>query len=185
MGGITDTQSIRFGYVTDPIDWTMLRNEADDIAAQLDLADVQAAAALRSPAAIARRSASLAVAVSTLVAIPFDTEVEDTHGMIDIAGQPQRLTVSSSSGAGLYTVQLMTQSDTTGWTRGDLVVNKNGSFYCRKTWRAPQSFGWMALTASMHLGTVGDFVSFQIFHEGGGTTNTISVEASIFKIANN
>jgi hypothetical protein len=185
MPGITDTQAIRFGYVTDPISYTMIRDEADDIAAQLDAADASAAVVLQSPAAIVRRNAALPIAVSTLVAVPWDVEVEDTHAMVDIAGQPQRLTASAAAGAGLYTVQFLAQTDTTSWTRGDVVVNKNGAFYCRKTYRAPQPFDYMQLTVQMHLGVVGDYVSFQMFHEGGGTTNLIEAYAYIFKIANN
>lgn len=185
MGGITDTQSLRFGYVGEPIDWSLVYNLADDIATQLDLADTAATAALQVPAAIVRRGTTLALAAGVAVSVPFTSEQQDTHGMVDIAGQPNRLTVSAASGPGLYAVTFVTQCDTTGWTRGDIIVNLNGAQYSRKAFFAPQPFGSMQVTMHMHLGTVGDFVTFQMYHETGGTTNMIEAYAYIFKLANN
>lgn len=185
MPGLTDTQAIRYGYVTDPIDWTMVRDEADDIAVQLDAADTQAAAVLQSPVAAVTRFSALAVAVATPVSVPWTSEVQDTHAMVDIAGQPNRFTVSSAAGAGLYFVQFQMQTDTTGWTRGDIILNKNAAQYARKTFRAPQSFGRMQFSAQVYLGSVGDFVTFQVSHEGGGTTNTTEIYGYIYKVANN
>jgi|SRR6185436_12945033 len=185
MGGITDTQSIRFGVLGEPIDWKMLRDTADDIAAQLDLADAQALAALQMPAAIVRRGSTLAIPVTTLTLVPFTSEQQDTHAMVDIAGQPTRITASATAGPGLYTVQFIAQCDTTSWTRGDIQINLNGAFYTRRTFQAPQSFGWMQVTVQMWLSTVNDYVTFQMYHEGGGSTNLIEAFAYVFKLANN
>ena len=185
MAGITDTQSIRYGHVTDVISHTMLRNEADDIAAQLDAADVAATAALKLPAAIVRRGATLAVPVSSLTAVPFDDEQQDTHAMVDLATQPTRITAGATAGAGLYMVAWQVQWDTTGWMRGDVVVNKNGAYYARQTLYTPQSFDVFSGCLEIHLGTVGDYVSFSVFHEGGGTTNLFEMYAWAWKVANN
>lgn len=185
MPGITDTQALRFGLVADPIDWTMLRNLADDIAAQLDLADLAAIAALQMPAVIAQRNTALALPVTTATAVPWNNEIQDTHGMLDTAGAtPNRLTVSAAAGAGLYVTSIQVQTDTTGWTRGDVILNKGASGYARKTWDQPQSFGYMQMTAMVRLGVVGDFIGWQIYHEGGGTTNTTEVNVRVYKIAN-
>lgn len=184
MPGITETQAIRYGLVTDPLDWTMMRNEADDIAVQLDAADVAKNLALGRPLVQARRSAALALADGSTVLVPLDQEIYDTHNMIDVAGaNPSRVTVNAASGTGHYMVAAYASATTTGWTRGDIQLFKNGVYNRgRSLWFQPG--GPMNLTGIVYLGTVGDFIDIRLSHTGGGTTNTSLVQFYVFKLCN-
>lgn len=184
MAGTTDTQSLRFGQVTDVISHTMQANLADDIAVQLDAADVARAATLKGPVAGASRgSMNLPVGVAQLVT--FTSEMFDTHGMIDIATQPTRLTVPSSAVAGIFEVHFEALWDTTGWTRGDIYFYKNGGFYSQRTWYAPQSLGTVRFTSQVWLGASGDYLQVYVSHEGGGTTANISSTLTAYKRTGN
>lgn len=184
MPNVTDTQSLRYGYVSDPMDWTMLRNLADDIAAQLDLADVARTKALKRPQAQAQRNAALALAVNAATVVPFDTEVWDTHAMVDIAGQPTRITAGATAGAGLYLFLVRAICDTTGWTKAEISLNKNGVSMAQRTYHTPQGFSPLYFSQVVYLGTVGDFVTLSVFHEGGAaTTNTSEVNLQAWKIS--
>lgn len=182
MPGVTDTQSIRFGYVTDPTDWTMMRNEADDIAAQLDLADIAKTAALGRPLVFARRTATLALADGATVLVPLDSEIYDTHNMVDTAGaNPSRVTVNTASGIGHYMVSCYSTVNATGWTRGDIQLYKNGTLNRgRSLWSPPG--GTLNLSGIVYLGTIGDFLDMRLFHTGGGTTNATFCIFYVFKL---
>src|ERR1041384_3925766 len=140
MAGTTDTQSIRFGQDTDVIDHTTLKNLADDVAAQLNAADTARTAALTRPAVFVRRISALALPAAASTVVPFDDLVYDTHGLCNLGTQPTRVTVSASSGAGVYMVHAVPISwDKTGWTRADVVVSKNSTAYMQRTLWGPQS----------------------------------------------
>lgn len=181
---MTDTQSLRFGQVTDVITHTMQQNLADDIAAQLDLADTARTAALKRPIARVQRGTALAIPVTTVTVVPWVTELTDTHAMVDIATQPTRITAGATAGTGAYIVQADLQGSYTGWTRADLLIYKNGAVYAQRTWFTPQDFNILAITTMVNFGVVGDFVDLRIYHEGGGSTNTLTVNMNATKISN-
>lgn len=182
MAGVTDTQSIRFGQDTDVIDHTLLKNLADDVAVQLDAADVARTAALKRPAVFLQRLAVLALPAAASTVVPYDTLNYDTHGMVNLGGQPTRVTVSASSGAGIYMVHAVPISwDKTGWTRADVIVSKNGTPYMQRTLWGPQST--MAVQGMVFLGTVGDYIETLIYHESGGTTNLSVMNLYVWKVA--
>lgn len=186
MPGVTDTQSIRFGLVTDPYgDWTMVRNEADDIATQLDAADAAKTAALGRPAVSVRRSAALAIPVGVATTVPFDFENFDTHGMADVGGaNPSRITAVAAAGAGHYMFSATANVNSVSWTRGDIQLFKNGGIArSRMLWFPPG--GTLGLTAIIWLGAVNDYVELRVYHEGGGSDNTIFVNLTAYKLTNN
>jgi hypothetical protein len=185
MPGVTDTQSIRFGLVTDPIDWTMVRNEADDIATQLDAADVAKLAALTRPIVKVRRVAAQALPVGVATAISWDSTVQDTHGMSGVGtGTPTRVTVSAAAGAGHYMVAAAATLNSASWTRGDMQLFKNGGLIrARELWFPPG--GSLGLSAIVWLGAVADFLDLRIYHEGGGSDNTVFVQLTAYKLCNN
>jgi hypothetical protein len=186
MAGITDTQSLRFGQVTDPISWTMQRDLADDIAAQLDAADTARTAALKRPTAMARRSASLSIPVApTITTVTFDQEVAgDTYNMIDLATQATRITVSAAAGAGVYMAQAVLQGSYTSWTRGDLILSRTGVFYGQRTWYSPQDLNVLSACWMVNMPSVGDYFTLGVYHEGGGSTGTVDISLRVFKISN-
>lgn len=183
MPGVTDTQALRFGLVADPIDFAMVRNLADDIAAQLDAADLARTKALKRPVAWSQRSSALALPVNTMTSVPFQVEIWDTHAMVDIPTQPSRIVASATAGTGVYMFMMRASADTTGWTRGDLALFKNGALHTQRTLHTPQNFTPMYHSAIINLGVVGDFVSCSIYHEGGGSTNTSEVNLMCWKIS--
>lgn len=184
MPGITDTQSIRFGQVTDPLDWTMLRNEADDIATQLDAADTAKTAALTRPAARVRRLAQVALPVNTTTTIAFDSEDFDTHGIADVGGaNPSRITAVSAAGTGHYMFSASLTANSASWTLGRLGLFKNGALAReRALWFPPG--GSLGVQGIIYLGVIGDFVDLRVYHEGGGSDLTIFVGLSVFKLCN-
>lgn len=184
MPGVTTTQSLRFGYVTDPVDWTMQRNLADDIAVQLDAADVAKAAALGRPAVEVRRNAALALADGSTVLVPMDNEIYDTHNMVDTAGaNPSRVTVNASSGTGHYYASGIFTANTTSWSRGEIQLCRNGVIQrSRSLWFPPG--GQINVAGIVYLGTVGDYLDLRVNHTGGGTTNATFVLFYVFKLCN-
>lgn len=184
MAGVTDTQSIRFGQVTDVITHTMIANEADDIAVQLDAADAARIVAEKRPIAWTRRAAVLGIPVAAATAVPFDTEVWDTHAMIDIAGQPNRITIGATAGTGVYLVQVEAVGTYTGWTIGALILLRNGAVHIEKTFPTIQSGDTMSLSMIINATATTDFYTVSIYHEGGGTTNMSRVDMRAFKLTN-
>lgn len=184
MPGITSTQNIRYGVVSDQQDWTMLRNEADDIARELDAADVAKAAALGRPVVHARRNATLALADGSVVLVPLDSEIYDSHNMVDVAGaNPSRVTINASSGTGHYFVSAIATAVTTSWTRGDCQIYRNGGLYrSRSLWFPPG--GSINVSGIAYMGTVGDYLDARIYHQGGGTTNLTFLQLYVFKLCN-
>lgn len=184
MGGTTDTQSIRFGYVTDVLDFNMMKNEADDIAVQLDAADVARTTALKRPVAWARRAAVLAIPVASTTSVQFDTEVFDTHGMINIAGLPFRIVVGATAGPGVYLVQADVQGDMTGWTRADVEVQLNAGTLFTRSYAAPQTGSPLTMSMLVNLALITDYLTMSVRHEGGGTTNMTLIDLRAVKISN-
>jgi hypothetical protein len=182
--GVTDTQSLRFGVDGESISYTTQRDLADDIATQLDAADALRNAVLRLPVVQLRRGAALAIPVTTITTIPWDTELEDSHGMWD-AGSPTRVTAVAAAGTGLYMIDLFSQSDMTSWTRADLLLRRNGTFYSQKSYYNPQNFDWLQATWMIDLDTVGHYFEVAIYHEGGGTTNLLggNTDLNVFKVS--
>lgn len=186
MAGVTDTQSLRFGQVTDVITHTMIANLADDFATKLDAVDAVRAAVLRRPVAWARKNNITPLAVNTQTTVAFDTKLADTHGMIDLVGQPTRITATSLAGPGFYVVEAAATCDSASWTRGDISIFKDGAVAAQRTLISPVSLCDMTVTAIIWLGVVTDFLDMRLYHEGGGTTNALAgQEMRVFKIANN
>ena len=170
MPGITDTQSLRFGQVGDPLSHTTLRNLADDLAVQLDAADVLRSSVLKRPVTWLSRGIALALPVSTYTAVPFTGALVNTHGMADIGTQPTRATVTASAGAGRYLVECHIQFLYTSWTKAEIAVYKNGSFYGSKSWASPQDLNVLQYATLVDLNAVGDYIEMRVNHEGGTTT---------------
>lgn len=184
MASVTDTQSLRFGQVTDVLSHTMMRDLADDTAVQLDNADAARTTALKRPMVKIQRNGSLAIPVTTIVIIPWDIETTDTHGMVDIPTQPTRVTAVAAAGSGLYLVEIDVLSDMTSWTRADVLLRRNGTFYTQKSFYQPQNFTHLQVSTFMDLDTVGQYLEVGLYHEGGGTTNTLTVDCRVFKATN-
>ena len=183
MAGVTDTQSIRFGQVTDVQTHTMIANEADDIATQLDAADLARTAALKRPTAWSKRSAVIAIPVTSQTLIQMDTEVWDTHSMVDIAGLPFRVVVGATAGAGVYLVQAETNGDYTGWTTAIIAIQKNGTDWVSKRFHLPQTGEVLGLQMLVDM-ALNDYFTMTIYHEGGGTTNAFSCNLRACKMSN-
>lgn len=180
MSGTTPTQSIRYGEVTDVLTHTVLANLADDVAAQVDAADIARTAALKTAYANVDRNASLAIPVSTVTTITWDSLVTDTHSMINLGTVPTRMTVSASGGAGLYQVAVQASIDGTGWSRGDISLRKNGTQFVSRDFYGPQSSMQIETIVSL---AVGDYIECHVYHEGGGTTNLFGADGRIQKVS--
>lgn len=182
MSGTTDTQSLRYGTVDDVITHLMVANLADDIATQLNAADIARTAALKRPQVKIERNAAMTIAVTTVTTISFDTETIDTHNMVDLAGQPQRVTCNAAAGLGIYHVRANANVDTTGWTRGDIFINKNGSTLDARTFWGPVSFAGMELETFVNFASLTDYVSLSLYHEGGGSTGINFIQLYVQKV---
>lgn len=167
MAGTTDTQSLRFGQVTDVITHTMQANLADDIATQLDAADAAATSALKLPIVHVRRVASQGYTAGVRAAVIFDSEVTDTAGMVTIGVNPTRVTVVSGAGVGNYMFHGIVTLSTTGTTTvGHLSVFRNGVTLLgqRSMWAQRAD---ISITLQAYAGSVGDY--FELHYEYAGT----------------
>jgi len=187
MSGITTARSIRFATLDDPISAAFLEDTAKDIARELDAADVLKTAAMKRPCAMVHTD-TFTVAVSTVTTVNFTTEDVDTHAMVNLGTNAQRITVSSSSGAGLYYVTAFSEAfDSSAWTMGEFTITKNGTGQVRRKYYNYNGSTTLKMHVSgiIHLGTVGDYVDLRVYHEGGGTDNLSSTWLKAFKITIN
>jgi hypothetical protein len=183
MAGTTPTQSIRFAELADVESHTVLANLADDVATQLDAADVARTHGLKTPVAKAERNAALNIPVSTITTVPMDQIDGDTHGMINLGSFPNRITVSASAGAGLYQIEAFGVTvDTTGWTRGTIHIRKNGAAFYSKSLFKPVSFVGLNTEITVNL-AVADYIEIAVEHEGGGTTQWLGGGFSLMKVS--
>ncbi len=183
MPKVTDTQSLRYGVVGDPVSYTMIRDLADDIATQLDLADAARITAMQRPSVLVGRTTALSLPAS-MTPVPWTTTFgsPDPHGMTAVGGgTPSRVTVTASAGAGTYFVTAEMQNLYTGWTRADIAIYRNGSYYAQRTWRAPQDLNPLQFSSLVNLPNVGDYVEMYVYHEGGGTTSGNSFSMYVTK----
>lgn len=181
MAGTTDTQSLRFGQVTDVMTHTMLANLADDIAAQLDLADAAQASVLKRPVVFVRRLASQPTVAGVQAPITFDDLPTDTHAMVDLATQPTRITVNASAGAGMYMfhAKVSAQTGVGTWTAGHLSLYKNAVQISQRTAYAQRND--ITITAQV-LMNVTDFMQVRYQHDGTGTPNITFAECWVHKL---
>lgn len=181
MAGTTDTQSLRFGQVTDVITHTMVANLADDIAAQLDAADAAQLTVLKRPVVFVRRLANQATAAGVQAPVTFDDKPTDTHLMVDLATQPTRITVNSSAGAGMYMfhARLTAETGVGTWTAGHLSFYKNAVQISQRSAFAQRNA--TTLTAQVQM-NVTDFMQVRFQHDGTGTPNITFVECWVHKL---
>lgn len=180
MASTTPTQSLRFAEVPDILSHTVLANLADDVATQLDAADLARTHALKTPYANVDRNAVLNVPVTTVTTIPWDSINTDTHSMVNLGLQPTRITVGATAGAGLYHVVVTVQVDTTGWTRGDISLRKNNvQFVSRDLY---QPVNQMAIETEVSMALT-DYIECHVYHEGGGTTTLFSANIRMQKVS--
>lgn len=184
MPGVTDTQSIRYGLVTDPLSHTTQAYLAEDIAAQLDAADAAGAVALKRPAVFVRRTIGQLYSVGVKAGIAFQSLIYDTHGMTLLGTQPLRAAiVGASSGIGNYEFKgTATLSSTGACTAGHLSFWKNGTVPLgQRTMFAQQST--IALTVPAYLGTIGDYVEMHYQYDGAGTPTITFAECWVRKLS--
>lgn len=183
MSGTTDTQSLRYGTVNDVISHLTVANLADDIAAQLDAADTARTHALKRPTVGLLATSTFSLPVSTVTVVTFNSLQWDSHSMVNLGTFPQRITLNASAGTGLYHVYVSATCDTTGWTKGDVIVQKNGSTYDQKTFWGPVSNVGLDMETFVQMDVVTDYFTFALYHEGGGSTTVFEVDVYLQKIS--
>jgi hypothetical protein len=184
MSGITSARQIRYATLNDPTSSFFLEDTTRDIQRELDTLDGLKTTAMKRPVAIMHVNAPT-VAVTTATTINFTNEDVDTHGMIDIPTNAQRITVSSAAGAGLYYVVAQSQALVSGaWTLGEMTIRKNGGAVVRRDYYNfnGQTSLRMYVASIVYLGAVADYVDLQVYHEGGATDNIGQTFLRAFKI---
>jgi hypothetical protein len=182
--GTTDTQSIRYGHAADPMNWTMLRDEADDIATQLDAADAAGSGALKRPVVRVSRTIAQLFSTGVKAGIAFQTLIYDTNGMTLLGTQPLRAAiVGANSGIGTYMLQGIATLSTTGVaTAGHLSFWKNGVTFLGQRTMSSQ-VNDISLTVQAYLGTIGDYVEMHYQYDGTGTPNITSAQCWVRKVS--
>jgi hypothetical protein len=184
MSGIVTSRNIRFATLDDPVSADFLEDTTRDIQRELDTLDGLKTTAMKRPVAIIHTN-GVTVPVTTLTTVQFSTEDVDTHAMVDLTTNNQRITVSSTSGAGLYYVTAHSQGFSSGsWTMGEFTLRKNGGGVVRRKY---YNFNGnttvrMALASVVYLGAVADYVDVQVYHEGGATDDIGITYLKAFKI---
>lgn len=184
MPGTTDTQGLQFDLLSENVATateTGLERLAKGIATELDAADTARTTALKRPAARAIRFALQSIPNNSTTFVTFDTENIDTHAMIDLGAQPQRVTVSAGGGAGVYQVcarifDLFTNS--TG--RVELYLTKNGAELFRQTVYA-ESNG-LCVHGLVQM-AVGDYFGVALFQNSGVARDVDTVYLEAWKIS--
>jgi hypothetical protein len=187
MSGITSARSIRFATLDDPISAAFLADTTTDIQRELDALDVAKLAAMKRPCAIMHTN-SMVIPVTTVTIVNFSTEDVDTHGMINLGTNAQRITVSSAAGPGLYYVYAFTDAFNSGsWTLGELTIRKNGGQTLRSKAYNYNGNTTVDLSVSgvVWLGAVNDYVEVTVYHEGGGSDDISTTYLKAFKITGN
>lgn len=187
MAGTTDTQSLRFGQVTDVLSDTTVGNLADDIAVQLTAADTAATGtggALKRPLVWVRRASGQLYSVGVRAGIAFTTAIADTDAMTNLGTSPLRAAiVGAGHGAGLYMVHGQARLSSSGTpTASHLSVWKNGATLLSQRTMWTQDSGVISVTAQGYL-VVGDWIELHYQYDGAGTPTITLADCWVRKLS--
>lgn len=179
MGGTTNSQALRFPYVTETISDLHTKNFADDCATALAAQDVRRTSALKRSIVEVERAAALALADGSNVTVPWDTEVTDPDNLVNVGGgTPSRITIPAGlTGIWYCRVQVLSPG-ATGWMKGQVSITVTGNIRMRRSYcqfGGGDSIDDMHLTAFVPVPNAGDYIEVQLLHVGGGSTNASDI----------
>jgi hypothetical protein len=185
MPGTTDTQGLQYDLLTENVATateTGLERLAKGIATELDNADTARTTALKRPAARASRFLTVqSIPNNATTAITFDVENFDSHAMVNLGTNAQRVTITAGGGAGVYMVAARLDSIFTNNTgKVELLITKNGAELFRQTVFA-ESNG--LAVAGISLCIVGDFFGVSVFQNSGAARDADTVRLEVWKIS--
>lgn len=187
MSGVTSARSIRYATLDDPISDAFLADTTTDIQRELDATDVLKVAAMKRPCAIMHTN-SMVIPLTTVTTVNFTIEDVDTHGLINLGTNAQRITIPNAAAAGLYYINAWTDAfNSSAWTLGELTIRKNGGQEIR---RKTYNFNGnttvdIAVGGIVWLGAAADYVDITVYHEGGASDDISTTYLKAFKITGN
>jgi hypothetical protein len=177
MGGTTNSQSLRYPYLTETITDASTKNLADDIATALSAQDTKRAAALKRAAVQVARNANQSIPDNTDTLVSFDGEIQDTDN-VWVIGTPTRLTIPAGL-TGLWWVraQVLSAGHTSSTTKGQLSIRVSGTTVKRRTYFTATGTikNQMQVSGLVNVPNAGDFIEVAILHVGGGALNASSI----------
>lgn len=185
MPGTTDTQSLPYDLLSENVATateTGLERLAKAIATELDSADTARVAALKRAAARASRFLTVqSIPNNATTAITFDTENFDSHAMVNLGTNAQRITITAGGGAGVYRVAAhLDDMFTNNSGKVEIILTKNGSELFRQTQFAEANGMWVGGISDC---IVGDFFGVSLFQNSGAARDADTIRLEVWKIS--
>lgn len=185
MPGTTDTQGLQYDLLSENVATateTGLERLAKQIAAELDLADLARVAGLKRAAARCSRFNTVqSIPNNVTTAITFDTENFDSHAMVNLGVNADRITITSGGGAGVYmAVAHLDEMFTNNTGKAEIVLTKNGSELFRQSQFAEANG---MVVGGMSSCVVGDRFGISLFQNSGAARDADTIRLDVWKIS--
>lgn len=177
MGGTTNSQSLRYPYVTETITDASTKNLADDCATALSLQDTARTAALKRSVVQVSRNANQSIADNTDTLVSWDAEIQDPDNLW-VIGTPTRITVPAGlTGLWWVRVQVLSAGHTSSTSKGQISIRVSGTTVKRRTYFTATGTikNQMQVSGLVNVPNAGDFIEAAILHVGGGALNASSI----------
>ena len=185
MPGTTETQSLQYDLLSENVATateTGLERLAKQIATQLDAADVARVTALKRPAARASRFLTVqSIPNNTLNVVTFDTENFDSHAMVNLGVNNDRIIITAGGGAGKYMAAAhLFDMFTNNTGKVEIYLTKNGSELTRQTQFAEANGMTVAAVSNC---VVGDRFGISLFQNSGAARDADTIRLDVWKIS--
>lgn len=179
MGGTTNSQALRYPYVTETITDVSTKNLADDCATQLSAQDTNRTKALKRSVVSIFRSANQSIPDNVDTLVSFDTEFQDPDNLW-VIGTPTRITVPAGL-TGIWWVDVYVSSPglTGSVTKAQVSIRVSGTAVKRRTYFTATGTIKSPLRVFGHVSVpnAGDFIEVALLHVGGGALNASNITA--------
>lgn len=180
MGAFTTSQALPYPWIDDLADPNQLRDLALAIDAKVVAHLAQRDIVRKRPYAKMAKLTSTTITTGVVTTLTFDTEIDDTHAIVNLGTNNTRFTIPASQ-AGVYFVTVSAVNLVFGVAvTSELTIRHNATDRYRKKGQAKGHDNMAAGYLNM---AVADFVDFQFWHDAGVNATIAAVYATIYKVS--
>lgn len=183
MGGTTNSQLLRYPYVTETITDVSTKNLADDCATKISAQDTKRTTALKRSVVSISRNANQSIPDNVDTLVSFDAEAFDADNLW-VIGTPTRITVPAGlTGIWWVDVNVLSPGLTGSVTKAQVSIRVSGTAVKRRTYFTATGTVKSPLRVFGHVNVpnAGDFIEVALLHVGGGALNASNVRVKAIR----
>jgi hypothetical protein len=185
MPGATNSQRLPYPYLDEPVTDVDVYRLAASAAILLTNEDAARTRAVQKPSCATYRNANQSIPNNTITTISFDFEQLDPapYDMINIGGQPTRVSVTTAAGSGTYAfaVCVLFPGLSSGAYKADVEVYRTGTLYSKRTYYTNPAPEVMYAAGSLGMTGGTDYLEVKVFQNSGGAVNMSGVLFKVWK----